>query len=169
MLKSLTLAATAALALVVATGTAEARRNNARADNCGQSRGNEAAGAVAGAIIGGLIGNQVFKGERGLGTVAGVVLGGVAGAQLAKSGDNCDQVYASYAYEDAFNRDPYERVSWRNERSGNYGYVTPADYYEDRRGRTCREYEQEIYINGRRQIAEGVACQDRNGTWQIVK
>ena len=170
MLKSLALAATAAVALTALSTPAEARRNQQRYSDCGQtSRNDQAAGAIIGGIVGGVIGNNVFKGERGLGTVAGVILGGVAGAQLAKSGDSCDQYYASYAYEDAFNRDPYERVEWRNDRSGNYGYVTPADYYQDRRGRNCREYEQEIYINGRRQVAEGVACQSRDGTWQIIQ
>lgn len=171
MLKSLALAATAAIALTAVSGPAEARRGSHNAYNeCGQSsRNDQAAGAIAGAIIGGVIGNNIFKGERAAGTVAGVILGGVAGAQLAKSGDNCDQYYASYAYQDAFDADPYQRVAWRNERSGNYGYVTPDEYYQDRRGRTCRDYEQEIYINGRRQYAEGVACQSRDGSWQIVR
>lgn len=168
MLKSLALAATAAVALTATSAPAEARRNSYN-DCSYSSRNDQAAGAIAGAIIGGVIGNQLFKGERAAGTMAGVILGGVAGAQLAKSGDRCDQYYASYAYDDAFDSEPYRRVSWRNERSGNYGYVTPADYYEDRRGRTCRNYEQEIYINGRRQYAEGVACRNRRGDWEIVR
>jgi surface antigen len=163
--------ATAATAVFV-IGASSAAQAQGRYADCGGSsnRNQEAAGAIAGAIIGGVIGNQVFKGERGLGTVAGVVLGGVAGAQLAKSGDDCDQYYASNAYYDAFeNNDPHERVSWRNPRSGNYGYVEPAEYYQDRRGRQCRAYEQEIYVNGRRQIAEGVACRNRDGTWRIIE
>ena len=159
-------AAAAAILIGMSTGAAEARSRYA---DCGRdNRNDQAAGAIIGGIIGGVVGNQVFKGERGLGTVAGVILGGVAGSQLAKSGDDCDQYYASYAYSDAFERDPYQRVEWRNPRSGNYGYVTPADYYRDRRGNQCRNYEQEIYINGRRQIAEGTACRNRDGTWRIV-
>ncbi len=164
--KFLATAATVAMVMASASGVSEARQ---RYYDCGDSRSNQAAGAIAGAIIGGVIGNNVFKGERGLGTVAGVILGGVAGAQLAKSGDECDQYYASNAYYTAFDSDPYDRVEWRNPRSGAYGYVTPADYYRDRRGRECRNYEQEIYIHGRRQYAEGVACRDRSGNWQIVR
>lgn len=160
-------AAAAAILLGMSTGAAEARSRYSDCRN--DSRNDQAAGAIIGGILGGVVGNQVFKGERGLGTVAGVILGGVAGSQLAKSGDDCDQYYASYAYSDAFERDPYDRVEWRNPRSGNYGYVTPADYYRDRRGNYCRNYEQEIYINGRRQVAEGVACQNRDGSWRIVQ
>ncbi len=173
MLRNVVAGAAAAAALMsMGAGEAEARsqyNNNNYADCRGDSRNDQVAGAVIGGIIGGVVGNQVFKGERGLGTVAGVILGGVAGSQIAKSGDNCDQYYASYAYQDAFDsRRSNERVRWRNERSGNYGYVQAADVYRDRRGNACRNYEQEIYVNGRRQIAEGVACQNRDGTWRIV-
>lgn len=162
--KLMTTAAAVMLLLGATTGTAQAQRYE-----CGSNRNNEAAGAIAGAIIGGVIGNQVFRGERGLGTVAGVVLGGVAGAQLARSGDDCDQYYASNAYYDAFeHRRPYERVRWDNPRSRNYGYIVPANYYRDRNGRQCRNYEQEIWVNGRREIAQGTACRTRDGTWRIV-
>lgn len=168
MLRKLTLAVSAAaLALTVASGAAEARQRYA---DCGNnSRNDETAGAIAGAIIGGVVGNQVFRGERGLGTVAGVVLGGYAGSRLARSNDDCDQYYASNAYHDAFESDSYDRVSWRNPRSGNYGYVEPADDYRDRRGRECRNFEQEIYIDGDRETADGVACRQSDGTWKIIE
>lgn len=173
MLRNLIAGAAATAILVgMSTGTAEAQnRRGYDSHDCRQDRRNDqAAGAIVGGIIGGVIGNQVFRGERGLGTVAGVILGGVAGSQLARSGDDCDQYYASYAYYDAFeNARPNQRVSWRNERSGNYGYIRPAAYHRDRRGNQCRNYEQEIYVNGRRQIAEGVACRNRDGTWRIVQ
>ncbi len=164
-------AAAAAILMGMSVGAAEARDRYYSSSDCRQDRRNDqAAGAIIGGIIGGVIGNQAFKGERGLGTVAGVLLGGVAGSQIARSGDDCDGYYASNAYYDAFeNRDPYERVEWRNPRSGHYGYVEAADSYRDRRGRTCRNYEQEIYVNGRRQIAEGVACRNRDGTWRVIQ
>ncbi len=164
--------AAAAVLMSMSAGSAEARsryNNNSYADCRQDNRNDQVAGAVIGGILGGVVGNQVFKGERGLGTVAGVILGGVAGSQIAKSGDDCDRYYASYAYQDAFeNPRPNQRVRWRNERSGNYGYIQAADVYRDRRGNTCRNYEQEIYVNGRRQVAEGVACQNRDGSWRIV-
>ncbi|MCC6920814.1 MAG: glycine zipper 2TM domain-containing protein [Alphaproteobacteria bacterium] len=165
MLTKLMTSAAAALMLLGAAGTAEARDRY----DCGYNRNNEAAGAIAGAIIGGVIGNRVFRGERGLGTVGGAILGGVAGSQLARSGDDCDRYYASNAYYDAFeHRRPYERVRWENPRSRNYGYIVPADYYRDRNGRQCRNYEQEIWVNGHREIAEGTACRTRDGTWRII-
>lgn len=160
--KILAAAATAALMMTASSGVAQAQRYS-----CGNS-GQQAAGTVAGAILGGVLGNQLFKGERALGTAAGVVLGGMLGNRLSR--DNCDQYYASTAYYDAFqNTDPYDRVNWRNPQSGSYGYIEPAEYYRDRRGRECRDYIQEIYVNGRRDYAEGVACRSRNGQWQIVR
>lgn len=166
------IAGTAAAALFagLSMGAAEARSRHYSYDDCRQSqRNDQAAGAIIGGILGGVIGNQAFKGERGLGTVAGVVLGGVAGSQLAR-GDDCDRYYASHAYYDAFeNARPHQRVRWRNPDSGHYGYIQAADTYRGRRGEVCRNYEQEIYVGGRRQIAEGVACRDRGGDWRIVR
>ncbi len=162
----------AAFMIGMGVGAAEARSRYSNSyDDCRvDNRNDQVAGAIIGGIIGGVVGNQVFKGERGLGTVAGVILGGVAGSQLARSGDECDQYYASHAYYDAFEHGrPHQRVNWRNDRSGNYGYIEPSDSYRDRRGQQCRNYEQEIYVNGRRQIAEGVACRNRDGSWRIVR
>ncbi len=72
------------------------------------------------------------------------------------------------AYYDAFEHgESYQRAQWHDER-GYAGYVTPSDYYRDERGRTCRTYQQEIYVDGQWVMAEGTACRSRNGAWKII-
>lgn len=76
--------------------------------------------------------------------------------------------YAEPAYYDAFeNARPYQRVSWTDQ-SGYANYVVPRERYSDGYGRNCREFEQVIYIDGRRQTATGTACRERDGSWRII-
>ncbi|MFT3811511.1 MAG: glycine zipper 2TM domain-containing protein [Micropepsaceae bacterium] len=181
-------ASAAALALL---GAAEARDRY----GCNTS-GDRTLGTIAGAVIGGVVGGQFGNDgdDRALGAVAGVLLGGAAGNTMAGDrdcgrygqrdafaeagyGDRYDSRYDDYdsydpyarnAYYQAFeNADPYERVTWRNQ--GHANYVEAGDWYADDDGRDCREYEQVIYIDGRRQTATGTACRDFDGTWQIVE
>jgi surface antigen len=183
-------ASAAALALL---GAAEARDRY----GCSSS-GDRTASTLVGAVIGGVIGGQFGNDgdDRAIGAVAGALLGGAVGNSAA-GGRDCgrdafsdagyddgyyddgryDQAYDDYyeedpyaqdAYYDAFeNADPYDRVSWNNAQ-GYSNYVEARDWYSDDAGRDCREFEQEIYINGRPQTAIGTACRDDDGTWRIV-
>ena len=83
----------------------------------------------------------------------------------AYAGERYDDGYYYDTFESA---DPYQRVSWRDDRYGYAGYVEPQDWYEDDYGRDCRAFSQTIYIDGRRQQASGTACRAPDGTWQIV-
>jgi surface antigen len=134
-----------------------------------------AVGTGLGMIVGGIIGNQFGKGSgKTAATIGGVVLGGIAGNAIAK--DTCkdkrhDAYYYNNTYYDAFNGDEGEEYEWRNPHTNNYGYVTPAEYYEDGYNGyegPCREFEQRVYIGGRPEIATGVACRQPDGTWRIV-
>jgi surface antigen len=134
-----------------------------------------AVGTGLGMIVGGIIGNQFGKGSgRTAATIGGVVLGGIAGNAIAK--DACkdkrhDAYYYNNTYYDAFNGDEGEEYEWRNPYTNNYGYVTPAEYYEDGYngyGGPCREFEQRVYIDGHPETATGVACRQPDGTWRIV-
>ena len=142
-------------------------------DYYGDCRGNEsevALGTILGAIAGGAIGNQFGRGSgRTAATVAGVLIGGFAGNRIARGLSCEDQYYAQETYYDAYeNGDPGQTYNWNNPETGNYGYVTPAEYYENDEGYNCREFTQTIYIDGRRQTAVGTACQNPDGTWYIV-
>ena len=188
-LRSLAICTTAAVTLIGGASGAMAYDRG-----CG-SQGDQALGAIAGAVIGGVIGGQFGNDgdDRAIGAVAGALLGGATGASAA-SGGNCDDRYAARSYDayepayqpepvyqgedygyredvysDAFETaDPYERVGFDEPGYGR-GYVEPEGQYRDARGRTCRNYTQTIYINGRRQTAEGTACRNRDGSWRIVE
>ncbi|BCW88329.1 hypothetical protein sos41_14680 [Alphaproteobacteria bacterium SO-S41] len=82
-----------------------------------------------------------------------------------------DGYYAQNTYyDDAFdNAAPYESVAWQDPDTGYRGTLEPQDWYQDDRGNDCREFSQEIYIDGRRQEATGTACRQSDGTWRIVE
>jgi len=135
-----------------------------------------AVGTGVGGLVGGIIGHQFGKGSGNTAaTIGGVILGGIVGNAITK--DACkdkhhDAYYYNDAYSDAFN-DPDEddRYEWNNPYTNNHGYVTTGDYYEDgyqdNEG-PCREFTQQVYIDGRPETATGVACRQRDGSWRIV-
>lgn len=127
-------------------------------------------GTLLGAILGGVIGGQFGKGSgRDAAAIAGVLIGGFAGNRIAGNMDCQDQWYAQDTYYDAYEYGrPGQRYDWRNPNSGNYGYIEPSGWYQDR-GQDCREYTQTIYIDGRRQTATGIACRNHDGSWRIVQ
>ena len=126
-------------------------------------------GALSGAVVGGILGSKVGGGNGQLwATGAGAVIGGLLGSEIGKSLDRADMAYLNRANQTAHSAPIGESVSWNNPDSGNYGTVTPTrDGYSDR-DRYCREYEQEIFVAGRRETAVGTACQNADGTWEII-
>jgi len=126
-------------------------------------------GAASGAVVGGILGSKVGGGNGQLwATGAGAVIGGLLGSSIGQSLDRADMVYAAQAGERAHTAPVGESVSWNNPDSGNYGTVTPRREGTSSAGRYCREYEQEITVDGRRETAVGTACQNANGTWEVI-
>jgi surface antigen len=129
------------------------------------------AGTFGGAVLGGLIGSSVAGGGVGsrlagaaVGAVAGGILGGAIGAAL----DDADRerAYAAERQALAYGQ-PGAPVAWRNPDSGRHGTVTAGRTYQ-RHGRGCREFYHTIYVSGRPQTAEGVACRNPDGSWTPV-
>jgi surface antigen len=119
-------------------------------------------GALAGAAIGGHGGAAVG------GAIAGAAIGGLVGNRIGASMDAEDQRRAYQAQMMALESGPPGRpVEWRNPESGRYGVIVPEAGYE-LRGERCRRYTHTIYINGRPEVARGVACRHPDGTWQPV-
>lgn len=133
----------------------------------GGSLNKEDIGTAAGAIAGGVIGYQ-FGGGAGqaLATVGGVLLGGMLGNSIGKSLDNADRAAYDQASQHAL--ESGRRQHWRNPESGHYGTVTPKRHYTDNSGRSCREYTQTIYIDGRKNSGHGTACREADGSWMII-
>jgi len=127
-------------------------------------------GTLGGAVGGGIIGSNIGGGKGAIaGTIAGTLLGGVLGNSVGRSLDNADMAAYDRASQRALETaQPGQSMPWRNPRSGNYGKVTPSNYYQDDSGRYCREYNQHITVGGKKQHSFGTACRQPDGTWQIV-
>lgn len=127
------------------------------------------AGVIAGSLIGGLIGNATGGRKQGAKTVAGVIVGGTAGALLTKRLECEDRSYAYKTYSQALNSGrPNSNWQWQNDETDNYGDFRVNRYYDDPDGFRCATFTQQVYVGGRREIANGRACQQPDGAWAIV-
>ena len=135
-----------------------------------QGKGNkELLGAGSGAILGGLAGSQIGDGKgRLIATGVGTFLGGLIGTEIGRSLDRADMIYAHQANEQAYSAPIGEPVNWNNPESGNYGTVVPTRDGYSSSGRYCREYQQTIYVGGQQESAYGTACQQPDGSWEII-
>jgi surface antigen len=132
----------------------------------GMGRG-QTVGTLGGAAAGALLGSQIGQGKgRLLGAAAGAVAGGWLGNRLGARFDERDRMRDASAEHDAIiNNEP---VTWRNEETGNMGEVVPRASYTDPSGRTCREYEHSVVVDGRRETGTGTACRNPDGNWVVV-
>lgn len=132
--------------------------------------GKQEVGAASGAVIGGVLGSNVGGGKGKLIAVgAGTLLGALIGSEIGASLDRADQMYANRALETSYDAPVGETVSWTNPESGNSGtYTSVKEGHGNESGRYCREYKQTIQVDGRAEEAYGTACENPDGTWQIV-
>jgi hypothetical protein len=74
--------------------------------------------------------------------------------------------YHERAYEQAMSAPVGQSVSWAD--VGTAGTITTTrDGYAGER--YCREFQQNVTVNGEAQDAWGVACQEPDGSWRLVK
>ncbi len=135
-----------------------------------QTAGNkQLIGAGSGAVIGGLLGSKVGNGSGQLwATGAGALLGALAGSEIGLSLDKADKQYASQATYQAQTAPVGEPISWNSPDSGNSGEVIATKDGYSASGKYCREFQQKIYVGGKEQSAYGTACQQPDGSWQII-
>ncbi len=121
-------------------------------------------GTLGGAALGGLAGSQIGSGTGNIAaTAGGVLLGGILGNQLGQQLDRNDQAAAVQAQNQALATNA--PTTWNG--GDVYGSVQPTRTYQAN-GRFCREYVHTVHIDGQPRQAQGVACQQSDGTWQIV-
>lgn len=137
--------------------------------NSGRSVGaNEQFGTVSGAIIGGVIGNQFGSGGgRAAATIGGAILGGLVGNSIGQSYDERDRYYYNHNRQQALTAPVGQNIVWNNPDNGNRISVTPTKDGYDGSGRYCREYMEDVTINGKREKAYGTACRNSDGSWKI--
>ena len=138
-----------------------------QAQTMGQKEG---IGTLGGAAVGGLLGSQIGKGSGQLAaTAAGVVLGSWLGNEIGVSLDRADQQALTGATSRAYSAPIGQQITWNNPQSGNSGTITPIRDGYASSGSYCREFQQTITVGGQKQQAYGKACQQRDGSWQIVQ
>ena len=60
-----------------------------------------------------------------------------------------------------------ETIYWRDGNAA--GAVTPTREGTSTSGRYCREYQSEVSVGGNRESVYGTACQQPDGSWEIVQ
>ncbi len=127
-------------------------------------------GTGVGAVAGGLAGSQIGKGSGQLwATGAGALLGALVGSEIGSSLDAADRMYMQQAQGRAYAAPIGETVSWNNPNSGNGGTIVAVRDGTSTAGRYCREYQQTITVGGKQQSGYGTACQQPDGSWEVVK
>lgn len=132
-----------------------------------QSNPKTTIGAVGGGALGGLIAGAAggSAGTIVASTLGGIIVGGVIGKLL----DDRDKRLAAEASQNALETAPTGRsVTWRNPDNEHSGAVTPVKTYQTPSGTYCREYEQIITIDGKREKVYGTACRQPDGSWRNV-
>ncbi len=138
---------------------------------CAEGQGNkQTVGTLLGAGTGALLGSQLGSGKGKLAFVALGALGGAfLGSEIGKSLDRADRQMAARAQNTALETGRSgTATAWVNPDSGHSGRVTPRPSYQRASGETCREYEHEVTIDGRREIMKGTACRQSDGTWRTI-
>ena len=153
---SVVFASAFALTLAGCAETMQSLENNPKA----------ALGTLAGAAAGGWAGSSIGGGSgRDVAMIGGALLGGFLGNQIGKSLDSADRTAIDRTTQRSL--DDNVSYSWQNQDSGRSGTVTPTSTYSQG-GRECREFEQTIFIDGRRETAIGTACRQSDGAWRIT-
>jgi surface antigen len=138
---------------------------------CVENQGpKERGGTVVGAIAGGLLGSTIGKGSGKVIAIGiGAVLGGIVGSEVGKSLDRADRAYMHRTTQQSLETQRSGQPStWQNPDNRHSGTVTPQRAYRRDDGRTCREFQQTVTIDGRTERAYGTACRQSDGSWKIV-
>lgn len=129
----------------------------------------ENAGTVIGGVLGAAVGSQ-FGGGTGriVAGVAGGVIGALIGREVGRSMSRSDREAANRAQERAHSAPVGQAVTWTNPETGHSGSVTPVSETRNAQGQRCRDYNGTIVVDGKREEARGLACQQSDGTWRFV-
>ena len=125
-------------------------------------------GSLLGAAAGGLLGAQIGGGSGKLAaTAAGALLGLYLGNSIGQSLDRADRLAINQSTQNALESTPTgQSTVWQNPNHRAQSVVVPTRTYQAN-GRYCREYQQDITVDGKTQRAYGKACRRPDGSWQI--
>ena len=127
-------------------------------------------GRILGAGLGALTGSQIGSGKGQMVSIAvGALAGAWLGGEIGGSLDKADRAYMKRSTQEGLEHGRNGTTStWQNPDSGNSGTVTPTQTFRKADGQYCREFEQTVYVDGKKQAATGRACRAPDGSWKIV-
>jgi surface antigen len=112
------------------------------------------AGTGIGAALGAAIGYAVDDGGIG-GVLVGAAVGGIAGRMIGGHMEDSDRQKMAQALDET---QAGETTRWKNEETGNEFAVTPTSAAYDQQEDRCRDFEQEVFIDGKREVIQASAC-----------
>lgn len=120
-------------------------------------------GTGVGAALGALAGYQIDDGLGGL--LIGAAVGGIAGRTIGGYMDDSDREKVA---ETLTETPAGETERWKNEDTGYQYAMTPTTGTYDRDDDQCRDFEQEVFIDGKREVIQASACrQSDEDPWAI--
>ena len=122
-------------------------------------------GAVGGAVLGAKIG---LAGSPALGASVGTFVGTTVGREIGRGMDQADIERMYEAQQEAYTAPIGETIYWENPETENHGSFTTTRQGETISGQYCREFVQSVTIDDEEEQAYGTACQQPDGTWQII-
>lgn len=129
-----------------------------------------AVGALGGAGLAGLACSVLGAGTGQVAIVGACsALGALGGAALGQNYANSTAERAALAEQRAMTTRVGTPVPWRDEATNSQGVVTTIrDGQDFSTGAYCREFQHKAKIAGKLQQTYGKACQQPDGTWEIV-
>jgi surface antigen len=123
-------------------------------------------GMVTGAVLGGEIGHQVGQDSgQTVATSSGAALGAFLGSRVRAGMDRSDQLKTAQALETSKDG---QATSWLNPDTGRHYSVMPTRTYQGASG-LCREFTTVMEVrDGRRELVNGTACGQPDGTWRTA-
>jgi len=132
----------------------------------GLSKGTQtgvAGGAAAGGLIAALAGASPAWIAGSI--ILGAVAGGVIGNQLSKKDK---EQYSSSSYDALSTQGKGGTTSWNNPETGNSGSTTINEVFTKADGTKCKRFTTKITAKGKTDTTNGVACQEKDGTWKVT-
>ncbi|WP_438971025.1 RT0821/Lpp0805 family surface protein [Methylophaga sp.] len=119
-------------------------------------------GTGVGGAVGGVLGAQVGDGSgKTAAIIGGTLLGAIIGGKIGADMDELDRRRAA----DTLETYPTGRTNtWQNPDTGASYDFTPTRTYNTS-GQPCREYDMEVFMDGRREVVTGTACRNSRGEW----
>lgn len=83
--------------------------------------------------------------------------------------DQGDRIAAARAETRAYTAPIGQKITWNNPDNGNAGTITPVRDGYTADGNYCREFQQTVAIGSQQQQGYAKACQQADGSWDVIQ